>query len=194
MAKSVYWCSDCGIPVIENSECPLCGSRCKSISTTGICNPVFRQEKKLISLILGEDVIEKNIWYLGSSFYLVDGKRVRLPYVDFFKQKKHLAIAESLRKNVDLDDEIPNLQNFLKANERYLNDALVYEAETYITNLVYELSKDEDVDDEGNKKEKVKYMPTVSFSGGKDNGKKNIMQSPPENSRKSMHFGCKLFP
>ena len=168
MAKSVYWCSDCGIPVIENSECPLCGNRCASISTTGICNPVFRQEKKLISLILGEDVLEKNVWYLGSSFYLVDGKRVRLPYVDFFKQKKHLAIAESLRENIDLDDEIPNLQSFLKANERYLNDELVYEAETYITNLVCELSQDEDVDDEENKKEKVKYMPTVSFSGGKD--------------------------
>ncbi len=158
MAKSVYWCSDCGIPVIENSECPLCGNRCKSISTTGICNPVFRQEKKLLSLILGDDVLEKNVWYLGSSFYLIDGKRVRLPYVDFFKQKKHLAIAESLRENIDLDDEIPNLQSFLTANERYLNDALVYEAETYITNLVRELSQ------EG----RQKYMPTVSFSGGKD--------------------------
>ncbi len=34
----------------------------------------------------------------------------------------------------------------------------------------------------------------VSFSGGKDNGKKSIMRSPPENSRKSLRFGHKLFP
>lgn len=155
MAKSVYWCSHCGVPVIENSICSVCGNGCKSISTTGVCNPVFKQEKKLISLILGEDVLDKNIWYLGSSFYLIDGKRVKLPYVDFFKKKKHLLIAESLRGQIDLDDEIPNLQLFLSANERYLNDELVYEAEEYILNLVREVNEAED----------AQYMPTVSFSG-----------------------------
>ena len=158
MAKSVYWCSHCGVPVIENSKCPICGNGCKSISTKGICNPVFRQEKKLLSLILGEDLLDNNVWYLGSSTYLIDGNRVRLPYVDFFKQKKHLLIADSLRDEIENNDEIPNLQLYLEANERYLNDALVYEAEEYISNLIRELSGDET----------KKYMPTVSFSGGKD--------------------------
>ena len=123
MAKSVYWCSHCGVPVIENSKCPICGNGCKSISTTGICNPVFRQEKKLLSLILGADLLDNNVWYLGSSTYLIDGNRVRLPYVDFFKQKKHLLIADSLRDEIENNDEIPNLQLYLEANERYLNDA-----------------------------------------------------------------------
>ena len=158
MAKSVYWCSHCGVPVIENSKCPICGNGCKSISSTGICNPVFRQEKKLLSLILGADLLDNNVWYLGSSTYLIDGNRVRLPYVDFFKQKKHLLIADSLRDEIENNDEIPNLQLYLEANERYLNDALVYEAEEYISNLIRELSEDEN----------KKYIPTVSFSGGKD--------------------------
>lgn len=155
MAKSVYWCSNCGVPVIENSKCPVCGNGCKSISTTGVCNPVFLQERKLLSLILGDDITDKNVWYLGSSYYLVDGKRKRLPYMDFFKQKKHLEIAEALRENIVLDDVIPNLDLFIAANERYLNDELVYEAESYITNLVSDLAE-------------KNYMPTVSFSGGKD--------------------------
>ncbi len=43
----------------------------------------------------------------------------------------------------------------------------------------------------GNTKE---IFHAVSLSGGKDNGKKNIMRSPPKNSRKSLRFGRKLFP
>lgn len=158
MSKSVYWCSHCGVPVIENSICPVCGNGCKSISTNGICNPVFVQEKKILSCIMGEDLREKNIWYLGSSYYLADGKRFRLPYVDFFKQKKHLEIAEMLREEIINDDEIPNLETYLAANERYLHDVLVYEAEEYVTNLVRKLNEDSS----------KQYMPTVSFSGGKD--------------------------
>ena len=96
----VFWCKGCEIPIIENSICPICGSKGISVSSNGICNPVFRQEKKLLSLILGSDLLDSNLWYLGSSSYLIDGKRVKLPYTDFYKQKKHLLIAEELRSEI----------------------------------------------------------------------------------------------
>ena len=157
MGKMVFWCKCCEIPVIENSICPICGSKGVRISSNGICNPVFRQEKKLLSLILGKDLLDSNLWYLGSSSYLVDGKRVKLPYTDFYKQKKHLLIAEELRSEIICDDLVPNQERFIEANESYLK-GIIYEAEAYVADLVEKLSND------GTKQ----YMPTVSFSGGKD--------------------------
>lgn len=157
MSKSIYWCPDCKIPIIENSSCPRCGSKCKSITTNGICNPVFSQEKKLLSCVLDTSLDDDDTWYLGSSYYLINGKRVRIPYVDFFKEKKHLQIAKSLRNEITTDDFPLHLQAYLEANERYIKD-LVYEAEEYVVTLVSELSE----------RPGVKYVPTVSFSGGKD--------------------------
>lgn len=157
MSKSIYWCPDCKIPIIENSSCPRCGSKCKSITTNGICNPVFSQEKKLLSCVLNTSLDDDDTWYLGSSYYLINGKRVRIPYVDFFKGKKHLQIAKSLRNEITTDDFPLHLQAYLEANERYIKE-LVYEAEEYVVTLVSELSE----------RPGVKYVPTVSFSGGKD--------------------------
>ena len=157
MSKSIYWCPDCKIPIIENSSCPRCGSKCKSITTNGICNPVFSQEKKLLSYILDTSLDDDDIWYLGSSYYLINGKRVRIPYMDFFKGKKHLKVAESLRNEITAGDTPLHLQAYLEANERYIKE-LVYEAEEYVVTLVSELSEQPG----------VKYVPTVSFSGGKD--------------------------
>ena len=157
MAKSIYWCSSCKIPVIDNSICPLCGTHGKQISQNGICNPVFLQEKRLLSKILNDNLSEKNVWYLGSSYYLIDGKRIRVPYVDFYKNKHHFSISAELRSDVENEDSIPNEDLYIKANERYINE-LIYEAEDYITTLVETLKQ----------KPGKNYMPTVSFSGGKD--------------------------
>lgn len=157
MSRMVYWCPECEIPVIDNSICPICGTNGKQISQSGICNPVFLQEKRLLSKILNDYVDDKNIWYLGSSYYLIDGKRIRVPYVDYYKGKKHLEVADALRNNIENDDEIPNQQLFIKANERHINE-LIYEAENYINSLVEELKS----------KPGPTYMPTISFSGGKD--------------------------
>lgn len=157
MAKSVYWCSNCKIPVIDNSICPLCGTHGKQVSQNGICNPVFLQEKRLLSKILDDNLCKKNVWYLGSSYYLIDGKRIRAPYVDFYKNRRHFSIAEELRSDIENEDSIPNEDLYIKANERYINE-LIYEAEDYITTLVETLKQTPGKN----------YMPTVSFSGGKD--------------------------
>ena len=157
MGKNVYWCSCCEIPVIENSICPICGNKGSKISTTGICNPVFQQEKKLISKITETDLTDSNLWYLGNSSYLIDGKKVRVPYTECYKNKKHLSFAEELRKEIINDDLILNQNLYLAANERYIKE-LIYEAENYISDLVNQL----------NEEKPNQFIPTVSFSGGKD--------------------------
>ncbi len=155
MSKSIYWCNSCGIPVIEKTFCPRCGTKCKIVATNGICNPVFAQEKKLLSAILCEQIEEKSVWYIGNSQYLIDGKRVKLPYVEFYKAKKHLQIADEMRHCIDNQCFIPRKEEYIAANANHLGE-LVYEAEQYIFDL------------------KTKYMDTgthmatVSFSGGKD--------------------------
>ena len=155
MSKSIFWCNSCGVPIIENSICPHCGTSCKSISTNGICNPVFLQEKKLLSLILSDKLEDKNVWYLGNSQYLIDGKRIRVPYIEFYKSKRHLRYAPALREDIISNDNILNQSIFIEANSKYLEE-LVFEAEQYIAEL-----KEQFVDNES-------HMPTVSFSGGKD--------------------------
>lgn len=134
MSKSIYWCNSCEIPIIEKSICPRCGSKCRSASTNGICNPVFYQEKKLLSAILDEPVEDKNVWYIGSSQYLIDGKRTKLPYMEFFKAKKHLLVAEELRSTIDNQYDIPRKAEFVEANANYLGE-LVFEAEQYVVAL-----------------------------------------------------------
>lgn len=157
MVNTVYWCPHCKVPVIKKRICPLCGTEGKSLSTTGVCNPVFMQERKLLSCILGRDVTDCEVWYLGSSYYLINGERIRLPYIDYYKSKEHLKIAESLRSDIVIDDTFPRVEKFLAANEQYIKE-LIFEAEEYIVNLVERLKSDST----------VQYMPTVSFSGGKD--------------------------
>lgn len=157
MVNTIYWCPHCKVPTIKNRTCPLCGSGCKSLSTTGVCNPVFLQERKLISYIWGKDLTQSEVWYLGSSYYLVDEERMCLPYIDFYKRKEHLKIADNLRADIVVDDVFPQTDRFIAANEQYIKE-LIFEAEEYIVNLVEKLKAQTD----------VRYMPTVSFSGGKD--------------------------
>lgn len=153
----VYWCEHCRVPVFGRKKCPVCHGTLRQISRTGICNPVFLQEKKLLSLIWEEPVTEKSVWYLGGGYYLVDGEGRKLPLGKFYKSGKHLAAAKGLRQDLEQEDEIPDQDLFLAANELYLNE-LVYEAETYVQDIYQKYAKSPE----------HPYMPTVSFSGGKD--------------------------
>ena len=160
MANTVNWCPMCKVPVVKNKKCPICGADCKAVSVNGVCNPVFKQERKLLSMILKEDVVDDEVWYLGNSNYLVGGKRIHLPYIEFYRQKAHIPIAKELRENVECEDEIARKEVVLAANEQYLRE-LLYEAEEYVSSIVGELKSQE-------KQGGARFVPTVSFSGGKD--------------------------
>ena len=138
MANAVYWCPKCRVPIIKNSICPVCGSSCKPLSSSGVCNPVFLQEKRLLSIIIGRPLDDAEIWYLGNSYYLIDGERTRLPYVEFYKEKQYLKIAEDLRKDTVCDDLFPGRDRFISANLQHL-ESIVFEAEEYITDVVASL-------------------------------------------------------
>lgn len=179
MVNAVYWCQHCKVPIIKYQKCPVCGGTCELLSSTGVCNPVFLQEKRLLSCIWGEDLVDADIWYLGSSFYYVDGKRRRLPYMEYYKSGKHILDASKLKADISADYEIGRFSLFLQANRQYLND-IVYEAENYVVELTEKLRSDSS----------KYYMPTVSFSGGKDSTVvSKIVRDALQDERIIHHFG-----
>lgn len=76
---------------------------------------------------LGNEII----WYLGASKYLINEKIVKIPYREWYKQKKHLAIAEELRGDIEVERDYSPYMAVVSANEKYLNN-IIYEAEQYI--------------------------------------------------------------
>ncbi len=154
MATPVYWCNHCNVPIIGQKTCPVCGYHCSPLSASGVCTPVFFQERRLLSCILEEDLENAEVWYLGNSQYFINGKRKKIPYIEYYKKKKHLAVAERLRLDICTDDTFLSAEKFITANKRYL-DELIYEAEQYVVELASRLKAQN-------------YSPTVSFSGGKD--------------------------
>ena len=65
-----------------------------------------------------------------------------------------MAIAEELRGDIEVERDYSPYMAVVSANEKYLNN-IIYEAEQYIVQILEKYKKDN-------------YIPTVSFSGGKD--------------------------
>ena len=151
----IYWCRKCKTPVFDKElhSC-FCDGSMIQISKGSICNPVFKQEKKLLEKMLNCDLGNKNIWYLGVSNYFLDEKVVKFPYKAWYKEKKYLAAARELREEIEIEYDYGPYLSVVRANEKYLQKK-IYEAEQYICNTLKEYQKDG-------------YIPTVSFSGGKD--------------------------
>lgn len=56
----IYWCEKCSEPVFDKKLHELtCKGKLKKLSEGSICNPVFVQERKLLSKIVGEDLTDK---------------------------------------------------------------------------------------------------------------------------------------
>ena len=113
----VYWCKKCGVPIFDKElhEC-ACDGKVFKISESSICNPVFKQEKKLLSRIAGENLVNKDLWYLGGSNYYYDGKINRISYRDWYKSKEYLIYAEELRQVIEIED-YEGYQKVVHANE-----------------------------------------------------------------------------
>lgn len=151
----IFWCDKCQEPIFDKElHKHSCKGTIKKISDGTICNPVFLQERKLLSCICGEDLSNKKIWYFGASKYYYEGQLKKIPYRDWYKGKKHLLFVEELRENIAIESDYTVYMGVVEANLSYVKN-LVYEAEKYITDTM-------------NKYRAAHYIPTVSFSGGKD--------------------------
>ena len=81
----IYWCKKCKTPIFEKGlhSCS-CDGKITKISESSICNPVFKQEKKLLEKIMDCSLGNEIIWYLGASKYLINEKIVKIPYREWY--------------------------------------------------------------------------------------------------------------
>ncbi len=151
----IYWCKKCDEPVFndEMHKCS-CDGNLKKISEGSVFNPVFWQERKLLGKIAGEDFSNTKMWYMGASRYFYNGQAHRISYTNWYKEKKHLFVAEELRNDITIERDYETYIGMVNANLTYLQGR-IYEAEKYVVDT-YEKYKGQN------------YIPTISFSGGKD--------------------------
>lgn len=157
LSSEIYYCPECNAPVFDSS-CPSCGSECFKIGND--LRPVFAEERLLIECFLGKPMCYagKSIWQTNSSYYWVDGKRIRISVKDFKKQNaKHIIdmmqqFNEANKKYVNSDFDNEHIQKFVNLNKFRLN-IITDEACEYIRVI--------------SKKFDLSEM-FVSFSGGKD--------------------------
>lgn len=156
MASTLYWCSDCNIPLYEKN-CPLCGNEGEYISTD--LRPVFPEENLLISILLHNDPFffqKDSVWY-GSGSYIVNGKKIKLSVTHINKKaideiKMIKALYEEKSSEITYEYFNTFVERFIRANEdryNYLTEEAVRFVQKYRDK--YEI---EDM--------------MVSFSGGKD--------------------------
>lgn len=161
----IYWCKECNIPLVNERECNICGNETKTIAKD--IRPVFKEEKKVVSIILGRDVINSSVWNRGSVNYIIDGETIKVDYVKLFTIDKIVKnIREEYKRQTLNFEEILNVDQFqyvssddylfkfVEANRKYIKN-LEYDSQKYILELIDKFSL-------------KRVIPTVSFSGGKD--------------------------
>lgn len=153
----VFYCKECKCPCYSDT-CSLCGNKAEKIGTD--IRPVFAEERLLLEVLENSPFkyVGKSIWCVGANNYVIDGKKVRLPFLEYRKKDAKLIINqlnESKAKNIEYiehDFDNKNILQFIKCNEEHLN-IITDEAINYIKKISinYDISS-----------------MFVSFSGGKD--------------------------
>ena len=72
---------------------------------------------------------------MGASNYYFDGKLTPIFYMDWYKEKRHLEIAEDLRNNIEIEKDYSSFMWVVEANKRYIQ-GLIIKAETYVMKTV----------------------------------------------------------
>ena len=154
----IYWCDKCKTPTFT-PICSNCKSECVEIGSD--LRPVFSEERLLIEILLGEPFKYTNssVWNLGSNRYLIDGKKVIIPYKELREKNDPDKVARKLaelsdlnKKYVDSFFELETIKNFIICNKERLN-YITLEALEYIREKAQNYNEAE---------------MFVSFSGGKD--------------------------
>ena len=139
--------------------CEISNERCVPICSD--IRPVFPEERLLLEILLGEPMkyAGKSIWNAGSNIYIVDGKKMTIPYKKLIEEndsneviKKLIIYSDENKGYVNNYFEESYMKAFIEINKNRLN-IITSEAINYI------------------KKESEGWTVSqmfVSFSGGKD--------------------------
>lgn len=155
---AVFWCHNCNAPSFEE-ECSYCHNKCSYIGTD--LRPVFAEERLLLEVLEGSPFkyAEKSVWNVGANHYIIDGKKVNIPFKEYREKANALEVISLLKqneeRNLKYDESFlsgESIKNFIKINRSRLN-YITHEATLYINSIA-------------SKKDESEMF--VSFSGGKD--------------------------
>ena len=156
----VYWCSECGTPVIQTSTqadkgiCPICKRKTKYLASD--LRPVFPEERLLVELLLKKkpnELLKKSVWASNNRYY-VEGKSIPISN-SLYQSVDTDKIADLLQQNKSENSYEyfeKHMATFVMANRDRLN-YLIDEAHSFIRNAASKFPEERIV---------------VSFSGGKD--------------------------
>ena len=156
----LYWCSECGIPIIQKAKqankgiCPICGRKTKYLTTD--LRPVFPEERLLLEILLKKEpdsFADKSVWCANSRYY-IDGKSVSIPS-SVFQTADTNAISRKIEEHKSkISYEYFNkiIDRFVRANRDRLNE-LKDEAFGFVRDTAAKFDEERIV---------------ISFSGGKD--------------------------
>ena len=150
---SINWCKSCNVPIIKKSSCS-CGMTTVRLATD--VRPVFPQERYLLFLLTHNDeYLSKSEWVAKGYRYILDGQPVKEPLTDFMKE----ADLGDVRRKLEtasfdaLERAFSNeMERFVKVNTDHIQQ-LTYAAQYSIKEATAEYER---------------FLPVVSFSGGKD--------------------------
>ena len=160
LPTGVFWCKDCGIPIIQVTNqadkgiCPICKKKTRYLCTD--LRPVFPEERLLLALLLDKNpgiFMNEHVWAVNSRYY-INGKSMSIPSKVF--------------QNANTDDIVDKMK---KTKENIIYDKFEDEVEIFITANKSRLNylKDEAIEfirkaSKAFKEENI----VISFSGGKD--------------------------
>lgn len=167
-SASVYFCTNCKVPVIQNEseihKCPCCSAEIFYLAKD--VRPVFPEERLLMELLLKKNANEfknSSVWASDSTYY-VDGKSFKVG-TELFRNSNSEQIANNLSKYPqDYTNFNIQISQFVRANINRLN-FIKDEAVFFIKNVADKFYfKQKFTQEQIDCAEQV----LVSFSGGKD--------------------------
>ncbi len=198
-----YVCKTCDNLSCETSICPICGNRTTLIETkifwskkyntpsfdegedcveiaTDI-RPVFAEERLLLEVLSGQPMkyAGHSVWNAGANRYIIDGKKIMVPYGEYIKNSDSEKIINELKKYTEQNQQYVDsfmqqeyIRNFLEINKVRLH-TITNEAIEYIREKTQGWNMDE---------------MFVSFSGGKDSTVTSHLAMTALNTKKVLHI------
>lgn len=156
----IYWCENCGIPLIhlstaaDKGACPICSKKTRYLASD--LRPVFPEERLLLAVLLEKEpdsLMNRSVWAANSRYY-IDGKSVSISAKTFASADTDIIAKKvsDFASAIDYSFFSGNMDLFIRANQHrlaYLKD----EACVFVRKAASKY-KEENI--------------VISFSGGKD--------------------------
>jgi len=135
---------------VNDYQCPKCNKEVEYIGRD--IRPVFIEERIMLSVLLDDDFINKNLWKGTGNRYIEDGDSLNISKKELYNINDIYEKAEEIRKRIENNEREIDFSNFIDVNKKHFK-YLDKNAQDFIEDVSTIFAD---------------RMEVVSFSGGKD--------------------------